>query len=214
MRPRCAAARSWSCAVSGGLAAFVAAEYRSTFSGAIVARPRWTALAENPAIRTLFGPPVALDDPGGFTVWRTGTVLAVLVGVWGALAATRLTRGEEEAGRWDLLLAGRLRLPALVRAHARRPARATALARRRRRRWACCSPGPRAPGALLFGALIAGTGMAGAALGVLGGAAARRAPAPPPGCAVAACCSPACWRAWSPTACRRWPGCSGSARSG
>ncbi|MEK8110427.1 hypothetical protein NKG94_51120 [Micromonospora sp. M12] len=38
------------------------------------------ALARNPAIRTLFGEPVALDQPGGFTVWRTGTVLAVLLG--------------------------------------------------------------------------------------------------------------------------------------
>ena len=77
---------------------------------------RWTraalaALAANPAIRTLFGEPVALDDAGGFTVWRTGTVVAVLVGVWGALAATRITRGEEDAGRWDLLLAGRVPLP-------------------------------------------------------------------------------------------------------
>ena len=73
-----------------------------------------SALAENPAIRTLFGPPVALDDPGGFTVWRTGTFLAVLAGTWAALTATRLTRGEEEAGRWDLLLAGRVTLRSLV----------------------------------------------------------------------------------------------------
>ncbi len=100
--------------VSGGLAAFVASEYERTFSGAIGA-DSLTALAENPAIRTLFGPPVALDDPGGFTVWRTGTVLAVLVGVWAALAGTRVTRGEEEAGRAELLLAGRVRLTSLVR---------------------------------------------------------------------------------------------------
>ena len=95
--------------IAGGLPAFVAVEYRDTFAGAIGAASL-AGLAENPAIRTLFGRPVALDDPGGFTVWRTGTVLAVLVGVWAALTATRLTRGEEEAGRWDLLLAGRLRL--------------------------------------------------------------------------------------------------------
>ncbi|HVK44552.1 MAG TPA: hypothetical protein VM429_06570, partial [Micropruina sp.] len=72
------------------------------------------ALAENPAIRVLFGRPVALDDPGGFTVWRTGTPLAVLLAVWAMLAAVRITRGEEEAGRWNLLLAGRCRLTWLV----------------------------------------------------------------------------------------------------
>jgi ABC-2 type transport system permease protein len=73
--------------MTGVLPAFVAAEYRDTFDGAVSAASL-EALAENPAIRILFGPPVALDDPGGFTVWRTGTVLAVLVGIWAALVAT------------------------------------------------------------------------------------------------------------------------------
>ena len=50
-------------------------------------------------------------------MWRTGTVLAVLVGVWAALAATRIPRGEEDAGRWDLLLAGRVPIGAVVAAH-------------------------------------------------------------------------------------------------
>lgn len=75
------------------------------------------ALARNPAIRTLFGEPVALDDPGGFTVWRTGAVLAILLSLWSSLAATRITRGEEDAGRWHLLLSGRTTLPATVRSH-------------------------------------------------------------------------------------------------
>ncbi|HEX2072990.1 MAG TPA: hypothetical protein VHF92_04330 [Geodermatophilus sp.] len=67
-------------AVAAGLPALVVVQYRG-LDGAI-GTASLSALAENPAIRTLFGPPVALDDPGGFTVWRTGTVLAVLVGVW------------------------------------------------------------------------------------------------------------------------------------
>ncbi|HEV7188726.1 MAG TPA: hypothetical protein VGN28_12600 [Blastococcus sp.] len=152
--------------LSGVLTAFVAEQYRSTFSGAFSASSL-QALAENPAIRTLFGPPVALDDPGGFTVWRTGTVLAVLVGVWGALAATRVTRGEEEAGRWELLLAGRLRVPVLVRAHLGVLLVATALPGVAAAAGLLLA-GTRAPGAVLYGALIAGTGMAGAALGVVG----------------------------------------------
>ena len=125
-----------------------------------------SALAENPAIRTLFGPPVALDDPGGFTVWRTGTFLAVLAGTWAALAATRLTRGEEEAGRWDLLLAGRVTLRSLVTrtlavvlCAAAVPGLAVALG--------MVLTGARTSGALVFGAALAGVGMTGAALGVL-----------------------------------------------
>jgi ABC-2 type transport system permease protein len=153
--------------VSGVLPAFVAIEYERTFSGA-VGVDSLTALAENPAIRTLFGPPVALDDPGGFTVWRTGTVLAVLVGVWAALAGTRVTRGEEEAGRAELLLAGRVRLTSLVRRALAVLAGAggvvgTAVA------VGMLVAGTAPTGAVLFGAVVGGTAVAGAALGVLAG---------------------------------------------
>jgi ABC-2 type transport system permease protein len=102
--------------VVAGLSAMVAVQYRRTFADAFDVRSL-AALAENPAIRTLFGTPVALDDPGGFTVWRTGTFAAVLVGGWALLVATRITRGEEDAGRWALLLAGPLRLRSAVRRH-------------------------------------------------------------------------------------------------
>lgn len=102
--------------VAAGMSALVAVQYQSTFAGALDG-PALQALAANPGVRTLFGAPVALDDPGGFTVWRTGTPVAVLVGVWALLAATRSTRGEEEAGRWDLLLAGRVRAGDLVVRH-------------------------------------------------------------------------------------------------
>jgi ABC-2 type transport system permease protein len=74
-------------------------------------------LAGNPAIRTLFGEPVALDQAGGFTVWRVGTFVAVLLAAWSILAVTRITRGEEDAGRWDVLLAGRVPLRAAVARH-------------------------------------------------------------------------------------------------
>lgn len=153
--------------VSGGLAAFVATEYERTFSGAIGA-DSLTALAENPAIRTLFGPPVALDDPGGFTVWRTGTVLAVLVGVWAALAGTRVTRGEEEAGRAELLLAGRVRLTSLVR-------RALAVlvgaggAVGAAVTVGMLVAGTAPTGAVLLGAVVGGTAGTGGILGVLAG---------------------------------------------
>ena len=100
-------------AVAAGMSALVAATYRSTM-GSSSQVEALAALAANPAIRTLFGEPAALDDPGGFTVWRTGTVVAVLVGTWGLLTATRLTRGEEDSGRWDLLLAGRLTLRTVI----------------------------------------------------------------------------------------------------
>jgi ABC-2 type transport system permease protein len=146
------------------MAAIVVTQYRG-LTGALGV-DSLSALAENPAIRTLFGPPVALDDAGGFTVWRAGTVLAVLTGTWAVLAATRLTRGEEEAGRWDLLLAGRVTLRTAVRrtlvvllCAAALPGVAVGAA--------MTLTGTAATGSVFFAAAIAGVGMTGAALGVV-----------------------------------------------
>lgn len=95
-------------AVCAGMSALVAAQYQTTFKGEL-SQSALLALAENPAIRVLFGTPLALDDPGGFTVWRTGMPILLLAGTWIMLAAIRITRAEEDAGRWDLMLSGPLR---------------------------------------------------------------------------------------------------------
>jgi ABC-2 type transport system permease protein len=102
--------------VAAGMSALVVATYRGLVASGDDAAAL-AALAGNPAIRTLFGTPLALDDPGGFAVWRTGTPLAVLVAAWAMVTATRVTRGEEDAGRWNLLLAGRTTLAAVVVRH-------------------------------------------------------------------------------------------------
>jgi ABC-2 type transport system permease protein len=98
--------------ICGGMSALAASQYKPISD--ILDASGLRALSENPAIRILSGPPVALDDAGGFTVWRTGQPLSILVSLWIVLAATRITRGEEDGRRWDLLLAGRLRMADLV----------------------------------------------------------------------------------------------------
>lgn len=99
-----------------GMTALVAATYAQVMADPAAAGSL-QALAGNPAIRTLFGAPIGLDTAGGFTVWRVGTVIAVLLGSWSILVTTRITRGEEDAGRWDLLLASRLPGPAVLLRH-------------------------------------------------------------------------------------------------
>jgi ABC-2 type transport system permease protein len=98
--------------ICGGMSALVAFQYQPI--GDLLDESGLRVLAENPAIRILSGPPVALGDPGGFTVWRTGPPVSVLASVWIMLAAIRITRGEEDGRRWDLLLAGRLRMADVV----------------------------------------------------------------------------------------------------
>ncbi|GAA3953197.1 hypothetical protein [Actinoplanes auranticolor] len=102
--------------LAAAMPALVAATYTSVMADPAAARSI-AGLAANPAIRTLFGEPVALDQAGGFTVWRVGTVVTVLLAAWAILATTRITRGEEDAGRWDVLLAGRVPLRAVVARH-------------------------------------------------------------------------------------------------
>ena len=60
----------------------------------------------NKAVSALFGPAPQLQTVGGFTVFKISMTLMVLGAVWGILTSTRLLRGEEDAGRWDLLLVG------------------------------------------------------------------------------------------------------------
>lgn len=67
-----------------GLSAIVVVQYRYTFADAADAISL-QVLAQNPAIRLLFGVPVALDNAGGFTVWRTGTFVAVGLASWAFL---------------------------------------------------------------------------------------------------------------------------------
>lgn len=58
------------------------------------------------AMSALFGPAPRLQTVSGFTVFKISMTLMVLGAVWGLLTSTRLLRGEEDSGRWDLLLCG------------------------------------------------------------------------------------------------------------
>jgi ABC-2 type transport system permease protein len=56
--------------------------------------------------QAIFGPAHHLDTVAGYTAYHLVGFFGLIVAVWGLLAATRLLRGEEQAGRWELLLAG------------------------------------------------------------------------------------------------------------
>ncbi len=64
------------------------------------------AFGSNTMTIALFGPAPHLDTVAGFTSFKVSLTLSVLASLWGLRAATGALRGEEETGRWDLLLAG------------------------------------------------------------------------------------------------------------
>ncbi|MBM2619400.1 hypothetical protein JIG36_27990 [Actinoplanes sp. LDG1-06] len=151
--------------LAAGMSALVAATHAE-----VVASPEQAAslasLATNPAIRTLFGEPGDLGDPGGFTVWRTGIFLSVLLGAWCLLAATRITRGEEESGRTELLLAG-LVTPRHLLARQLTILSLAAAATGAAVSVALSAAGTDRPGALVHGAGLGLTGVFFAATGLL-----------------------------------------------
>jgi len=65
------------------------------------------AFGGNAAFTALMGPARRLDTVGGWVAWRVFVLLITVGAIWGLLTATRLLRREEDAGRWELLLAGR-----------------------------------------------------------------------------------------------------------
>ncbi len=65
-----------------------------------------TTFGSNAGLDAIAGPANQLQTVAGYTVWKSLAFLSVLGALWGLLTATRLLRGEEDAGRWELLLAG------------------------------------------------------------------------------------------------------------
>ncbi len=60
-------------------------------------------------LAVLLGPVTSLDTVGGYTVYKLFVFLTTIAALWSLLAAIRLLRGEEDAGRWQLVLAGNTR---------------------------------------------------------------------------------------------------------
>jgi ABC-2 type transport system permease protein len=98
-------------AVWGGVfALYLAASalgYAQTYRTATQRAALAATLGSNAGINAILGPAHRIDTVGGFVEWRALGVLGMVGAVWGMLTGTRMLRGEEEVGRWELLLAGR-----------------------------------------------------------------------------------------------------------
>jgi ABC-2 type transport system permease protein len=65
-----------------------------------------TTLEAAPALGIIYGDPSDLPSPAGYMTYRTGIFLALIASVWGLMTVTRLLRGQEEDGRWELIASG------------------------------------------------------------------------------------------------------------
>lgn len=64
------------------------------------------SLATNKAVELFYGVPHDLVTVGGFTAWRVGGFCSIVAAVWSVFATVRVLRGEEDAGRQELVLTG------------------------------------------------------------------------------------------------------------
>ena len=64
------------------------------------------AFSDNIALRLFYGVPHDLTTVGGFFEFRAMGMLAILAAAWALFAAVRALRGEEDAGCYELILAG------------------------------------------------------------------------------------------------------------
>jgi len=60
----------------------------------------------NAALNAITGQARRLDTVGGWVSWRMFGLMIIIGAIWGLLTASRLLRKQEDAGRWELLLAG------------------------------------------------------------------------------------------------------------
>jgi polyether ionophore transport system permease protein len=70
-----------------------------------------SSLSNNIGFSALFGRPHAIATVAGFTVWNTLNGMMIIGSIWAFLLATKTFRGEEDAGRFEVLLAGQTTPP-------------------------------------------------------------------------------------------------------
>ena len=92
--------------VFGATIAASASAYPGLFPTAASRGEMARSFEGNTAWAALFGPLRRLDTVAGYTAYKAGMTVIILGAIWGLLVATRVLRGEEDAGRWELFLSG------------------------------------------------------------------------------------------------------------
>ncbi len=93
--------------VFGAVVASSAVSYTSIYTTQADREHLAAAFGANHASAALFGPAPQLQTVAGFTVFKSSLTLTIVGAVWALLLSTSVLRGEEDAGRWEVLCAGR-----------------------------------------------------------------------------------------------------------
>jgi ABC-2 type transport system permease protein len=80
--------------------------YRTAYKTAAERLAFAESFGTSKGLRLLYGLPHDVATVNGYVAWRVGGVLAIVAAIYGLFAGVRLTRGEEDSGRLELVLAG------------------------------------------------------------------------------------------------------------
>src|SRR5215470_9839201 len=80
--------------------------YRGTYPDAADRLAFARDFGSNTGLRLFYGEPHGLLTVAGYSAWRVGGTLAIAAAAFGLLATAQALRGEEDAGRTELVLAG------------------------------------------------------------------------------------------------------------
>jgi ABC-2 type transport system permease protein len=95
--------------VFGASVASTALAYVSSFPTEASRAALAATAGSDTSLAVLLGTTAHVGTVGGYTVYKIFVFLTTIGAIWGLLAATRLLRGEEDTGRWHLVLAGATR---------------------------------------------------------------------------------------------------------
>jgi ABC-2 type transport system permease protein len=82
--------------------------YDNDYSNPLAREAFARSIGRLPSLQALYGRATGVDSTGGFLTWRYGDLMTIIIGLWALLAVTRMLRGDEESGRTEVLVAGRV----------------------------------------------------------------------------------------------------------
>lgn len=103
--------RRSSVAIGIGIGALVILEamaFKSSYPDA-ASRAALSMWGKDPGIRMISGRPTAVETLGGFIIWDASLYFTLILGAWALTMCSRILRGDEGAGRTEVLLAGPIR---------------------------------------------------------------------------------------------------------
>jgi ABC-2 type transport system permease protein len=90
----------------GGISAIQALGYIMTYTTSAAREKFAASLGSNLGVGILYGKAHQIQTPEGYIAWRCVGVLSIITAIWALLVVTKWLRGQEETGRWEILLVG------------------------------------------------------------------------------------------------------------